>query len=225
MHIGLVGGIGPAATDYYYRRMFTAFVGKNRSLDLTIVHADISTLLTNLAGNDVQAQVDIYQRLVDRLASAGAECVAIASIAGHFCIDTFKSVSPLPVVDMIDSVRLSIRQSGYQRVGILGTRTVMESRLYGGMEGIDIVPPLGDDLRVVSDSYVALATSGAASDAQRTVFNTACARLIREARVEAIVLAGTDLTAVFDEETSAVPLIDCASLHVQSILRYAITHV
>jgi aspartate racemase len=40
MHIGLVGGIGPAATDYYYRRLIALFAESGADLQLTIVHAE-----------------------------------------------------------------------------------------------------------------------------------------------------------------------------------------
>jgi aspartate/glutamate racemase len=36
MHIGLIGGIGPAATDFYYRRLISTFASKKAALDLTI---------------------------------------------------------------------------------------------------------------------------------------------------------------------------------------------
>lgn len=29
MHIGLIGGIGPAATDFYHRRLIAAFAARN----------------------------------------------------------------------------------------------------------------------------------------------------------------------------------------------------
>jgi nucleotide-binding universal stress UspA family protein len=127
MHIGLIGGIGPGATDLYYRRLISAFASKNASLELTIVHADTPTLLSNLARNDAVVQTAIYTRLTNRLVSAAAECVAVTSIAGHFCIDDFKAVSALPVVDMIAEVSRAIEARGLKRIGIIGTCTVMET--------------------------------------------------------------------------------------------------
>ena len=59
MHIGLIGGIGPAATDFYYRRLISTFASKKAALELTIVHADTPTLLGNLANNDAATQVAI----------------------------------------------------------------------------------------------------------------------------------------------------------------------
>jgi len=71
MHIGLIGGIGPAATDFYYRRLISTFASKKAALELTIVHADTPTLLGNLASNDAATQVAIFMKLTNRLAAAG----------------------------------------------------------------------------------------------------------------------------------------------------------
>lgn len=117
MHIGLIGGIGPAATDFYYRRLIAAFAARSQPLELTIVHADTSTLLRHQAANDRAAQVAIYQRLTARLAAAGAECTVVTSIAGHFCIAEFEAVSPLPVINLLSVVNAAIEARGLHRVG------------------------------------------------------------------------------------------------------------
>lgn len=222
MHIGLIGGIGPAATDFYYRRLISTFADKKAALELTIVHADTPTLLGNLASNDAAAQVVIYTRLTNRLVAAGAECVVVTSIAGHFCIEAFKAVSPLPVVDLISEVRRDIEKRGLKRIGIIGTRTVMETRFYGGITSAEVIPPRGNDLDDVHNAYVTMAASGVATDSQRAVFTAACRRLIRDMGVEAIMLGGTDLALIFDAQTSEFPLVDCAGIHVEAIARLAI---
>jgi aspartate racemase len=221
MHIGLIGGIGPAATDFYYRRLISAFAAKQTTLELTIAHADTLTLLDNLSRNDKQAQAAIFTRLTTRLATAGANCVAITSIAGHFCIDNFKAGSPLPAVDMIAEVGKAIRERGYSRIGILGTQTVMETRFYGSVSSAEIIIPSGQDLMDVHQAYVTMAAGGVVTDAQKSVFDTVSRRLLGEQGVQAIVLGGTDLALVYDERTCEFPLIDCAAIHVDAIVRLA----
>jgi aspartate racemase len=223
VHIGLIGGIGPAATDYYYRRLISAFASEKAELELTIVHADTPTLVSNLANNDAAAQVVIFTRLTDRLAAAGAECVVVTSIGGHFCIDAFKAVSSLPVVDMISEVGRAIERRGLKRIGILGTRTAMETRFYGGVTGAEVIPPSGQDLDDVHQAYVAMAMSGVVTEAQRLVFNTVSRKLLKENGAEAIMLGGTDLALAFSQQDTAFPLVDCAAIHVDAIVRLAIS--
>lgn len=223
MHIGLIGGIGPAATDFYYRRLISTFARRNAVLELTIVHADTPTLLNNLSANDAAAQTAIYSRLTDRLVRAGAECVGVTSIAGHFCIDHFKAVSPLPVVDMIAEVSRAIEVRGLKRIGILGTRTVMETRFYGRISTAEIVPPGGADLEDVHQAYISMAASGVVTEEQRSIFQAASNRLIADQGVEAILLGGTDLALVFNEQTAGFPLVDCAGIHTDAIAQLALS--
>ena len=219
MQIGLIGGIGPPATDFYYRRLISTFAHAGAPLDMTIVHADTPTLIAHLAGNDVAAQVAIYSRLTQRLARAGAGCVAVTSIAGHFCIEAFKPVSPLPVIDMIAEVGRAIGSLGFRRIGILGTRTVMASRFYGGVTAAEIIPPAGAALDAVHQAYVDMATAGAVTAAQRAVFMAASHDLL-QGGVEAILLGGTDLALAFAGDVG-FPVVDCAAIHADAIAALA----
>jgi aspartate racemase len=219
VHIGLIGGIGPAATDYYYRRLIAAFARAQVPLELTIAHADTPTLLANLAADDKAAQTAIYVRLTERLARAGAECVAVTSIAGHFCIEAFEPVSALPVVDMIQAVSAAIAERGLKRIGLLGTRTVMQTRFYGAIHTAEIVPPA--DIDAVHDAYVAMAAAGTVTQGQRDVFDAACRDLLTHALVDAVMLGGTDLALAYDAATAPFPLVDCAGVHVEAITALA----
>jgi len=202
--------------------LISTFARKKATLELTIVHADTPTLLSNLARNDAAAQTAIYTRLTNRLVSAGAECVVVTSIAGHFCIDEFKAVSPLPVVDMLAEVSRAVEARGLKRVGIIGTRRVMETRFYGRITAAEIVPPGGPDLEDVHQAYVSMAASGFVTEEQRSIFHAASHRLIEEQGAEAIMLGGTDLALVFNEETAEFPLVDCAGIHADAIATLAI---
>ena len=152
MHIGLIGGIGPAATDLYYRSLIDACRAAGTPLDATIAHADGPTLRDNLIAGRTGAQAEIFARLARRLADAGAGCVAVTSIAGHFCIDAFRELSPLPVIDMLECVPNRLRQAGWRKLGILGTRQTMQSRMFGSLGGIEVLVPDENVIDAVHDS-------------------------------------------------------------------------
>jgi aspartate racemase len=115
MHIGLIGGSGPAAQDYYTRQLIGHFSHAGVRLDLTTAHGDAPTLLANLAADRRAQQAAIFVCLTERLARAGAEFVAVTSIAGHFCRAEFAAASPLPVIDMIDVVARDVAARGTRR--------------------------------------------------------------------------------------------------------------
>jgi len=221
VHIGLIGGIGPAATDFYYRSLVERMAASSGELELTIVHADTPTLLANQAVDDVQAQVEIYDRLTRRLEAAGAHSVAVTSIAGHFCIDAFTSVSVLPVIDLLTVVDVAVQACGYRRVGLLGTRGVMVSRLYEALSDVEVVTPPGQDLNAVHDAYVTMASTATCTQEQRECFFDAGRAMIEEQEADAVLLAGTDLTLAFRGYDAGFPVFDCAEAHVRAIFEEA----
>ena len=223
MHIGLFGGTGPAATDFYYHSLITAFAIKKAALELTIVHAGTPGFLNNVASNNSSAQVTMYLNLTKRLEAAGAECVVVTSVAGHFCIDEFKIKSPLPVVDMIPAVNGAIKRQGLKRIGILGTRTAMETRFYGSVPAAEIIPPKGQELEEVHCAYIEMATTGIVTEAHRIVFYSASRTLLNQEGVEAIMLGGTDLVLAFNEKDIKFPLVNCAAIHVDAIVEFALS--
>lgn len=220
MHIGLIVGIGPAATDYYYRYLISALARAGLDLTLTMAHADTPTLLRHQAEGNVRAQVNIYSQLTDRLQRAGIEQVAVTSIAGHFCIDTFKAISPVPVIDLLDVVKTEMNNRGFKKVGLLGTRVVMESRFYGVLAGVEVVPPAGNLLEV-HDAYISMATAGVASPEHREVFMRA-AKTLCEQGCESIMLGGTDLALVFKKDQNpGFEIFDCAQVHAEAVAQVA----
>jgi aspartate racemase len=83
MHIGMIGGIGPAATVVYYQRLVTAFRNLGVPLDLTIVNAHVNTLVGNAEAGRKQEQAEVYAGLLARLKAAGADFGTITSLGGH----------------------------------------------------------------------------------------------------------------------------------------------
>jgi len=221
MHIGLIGGIGRAATEFYYRQLSIASARAKRRLELTIVHADLADLLKNLTSDSRAAQAEIFRTLTARLKAAGADVVAITSMAGHFCIREFRKVSPLRVFSAIEAVQADLTQRGINAVGLLGTRAVMTSQLFGGLKEFVVKIPDGDVLERTDREYVAMARAGRVSEPQREFFFET-GRSLHRAGAEVVLLAGTDLFLAFDGRECGVATIDCATVHIDSLLRLSL---
>lgn len=221
MHVGLIGGIGPAATDYYYRGLIRALAKTGHSLDATIVHANSGTLIGNLSENNIEAQTEVFLKLTDRLVAAGADCVAVTSIAGHFCINPVIKKSPIPVNNLITVVDAEVQKLGLSRVGLVGTKTVMESQFYGGLSSVEVVVPEGDDLNNVHNNYVEMAMGMSATESHREIFLRAGQQMCDAQGAEAVLLAGTDLFLAFDGLPCEFTAIDCAKIHIAALAEQA----
>ena len=222
MHIGLIGGIGPAATAFYYQRIVQLFALAAVPLDLTIAHTDLASLMANMKDKNPTAQAAEYLRVTNGLAAAGADCVAITSFGGAFCADEFDAISPLPTINGPAAMAEHLQEAGRSCVGLLGTSTVMGSKLYGKLDGVCevLIPDDAEAMEQAHADYCALALNGAATDAQRDRLYAAAQQLC-DRGAEAVILGGTDLNVIFDGSDAHAPVIDSAEVHVQAIVRRA----
>jgi aspartate racemase len=163
-----------------------------------------------------QVQALVFRDIAHRLQAAGADVVAITSIAGHFCVREFEAVSPIPVVDALDAIRRELLRRAVRTVGVLGTEAAMTSNLFGGLNGFEVRVPAGELLELTDREYLAMARAGRASDAQRAFF-VAAGQGLHEAGAEVVLLAGTDLFLAFDGRDCGVTTLDCAVIHVNAL--------
>jgi aspartate racemase len=213
MHIGLIGGIGVAATIVYYGRLAAAVGGrKGGKLDLTIVHGDIQELIRNNLADRREEQARAFLPLVERLRDAGCDCAALTSLGAHFCFDELAAISPLPLVSGVAPLDTYFVGRGIRRIGLLGTRVVMRTRLYGQLAATEALA-LDDEIETIGQTYQEVAVAGTCSPAQREIF-IAAGRRMMAAGAEAIVLAGTDLNLAFDGQETGYPVIDALDVHV-----------
>jgi aspartate racemase len=203
--LGLIGGLGPLATVHYYRELAKAEAG-----EMLIVHADMAHALSHVQRGDRIGLAAYFAKLIERLALGGAELAAISAITPHICIRELEKISALPLVNIIEVIGAEIRSRGYQRVALFGTRFVVESRMFGMLDGVEVVVP--DEVEAIHEAYMQTVNGG-------TEGRSVLSRIARELPVDAIVLAGTDLALIFDETNTDFPHVDGAKVHIEAIVR------
>jgi len=213
MHIGLIGGIGVAATIVYYQRLTAAAAARGVArLELTIAHGEIQELIRNNLADRREEQARAFLPLVQRLNDAGCDCIALSSLGAHFCLDELAALSPLPIVSAVAPLDAYFVEQGIKRIGLLGTRVVMRTRLYGQLARTDAIA-LDDEIEILGQTYQDVAVAGTSSSGQRERFLDAGRRMIA-AGADAIVLAGTDLNLAFDGQDPGYRVIDALDVHV-----------
>jgi aspartate racemase len=220
MHIGLVGGIGVAATVVYYQRLAAKAAAMGTVLRLTLSHGDVQTLIRNNLADLRQPQAEVFAQQIAELKGAGAEVAALTSLGGHFCFDELAAISPLPLVSGVAPLDGYFASEGIGRIGLLGTRVVMKTRLYGRLSRTEAVA-LDDDLDVIGQTYQDIAVAGTCTPDQRRFFMEAGRRMVEQMGAEAVVLAGTDLNLAFDGQNPGYPVIDALDVHVDLLARIA----
>jgi aspartate racemase len=151
------------------------------------------------------------------LSEAGADVAAISAVTPHVCITELANASPIPIVNILDVVRAELDSRGLQRIALLGTRYVIESELFGSLSGFDVVTPTASETSVIDSVYRELALRGHGVPGDRESLSRIALDLCERERLDAVVLAGTDLSVLFDSEDPAFPSVDCSLVHIRAI--------
>jgi aspartate racemase len=220
--IGLVGGLGPAATVYYYNALLRAHAELGVKPDVVVVHADVTHVLGLVRDGDIAALAHYLAGSVERLARAGATIAAVPAVTPHICAPALQELSPLPLVSILDVIRDGLKQRAVNRIALFGTRFVIETDLFGTLSGLEVIRPRGDELKIINAIYLELVASAAASEAQADRLRTIAREMKERERLDAIVLAGTELALIGDWHELKPRILSAADLHVAEIVRRAV---
>jgi aspartate racemase len=210
MHVGLITGLGPAASVVYYQRLTEVAAQRGCRLELTMVEANIREVLTNNLAGRTQEQAEIFSVLLRRLKAAGADFASITAIGPLFCWEETLALSPLPLLSAVAPLDLFCADQGFSKVGLLGTARAMRTKLFGQMRRTDVLVP--DNVEIVGKAYQDMAVEGRCDTATRQLlFDAGKEMMIQGA--DAVALAGTDLLLAFDGRDPGFPIIDALEVH------------
>lgn len=216
--LGLVGGLGVGATIHYYQKLARAHEAQGYTMDIVIAHAEVSRVFEYVQAGDRDGLAGYLIGYIDRLRIAGAEFAAIPAITPHYCVRELVAASPLPLLSIFDPLVEELVARAIRRVSVFGTRYVMDSALYGFAGDVEIVRPTPEEMEYIHAAYLELLQKGAGTQEQHRNLTSIAHSLRQRDRVEAIILAGTDLSLLFNEANTEFPHVDCAALHLERIL-------
>lgn len=217
--LGLVGGLGIEAGIYYYQQLAKAHAAIGVPLEMILVHADVNKAVGHMFAGERHELAEYLLALIGRLAAGGANIAAIPAVTPHACIDEVAARSPIPLVSILDAVSAELQRRGLRRIALFGTQFVIESDLYGALpDSITVVRPSREEIARIDELYRAYAVSGKGGAQERAEFTAIANELCEREQLDAIVLAGTDLTALFEGQEPAFPYVDASQIHIAAIM-------
>jgi aspartate racemase len=158
---------------------------------------------------------------------AGAELLVCPDNTAHQALDLVRAQSPVPWLHIAEEVAAVAAQRGFRRLGILGTRYLMEgpvypSRLAERSIGFEI-PDVPDRDRINAIIFNEL-VQGVFNDASHRYFQEVIEKLAARG-CDAVVLGCTEIPLLVSEADSSLPVIDSTRTLARAVLREAITGV
>lgn len=215
--LGLIGGLGVGAAVHYYVNLAKAHHEQDRVMELVMAHAEPPLLMEFIRAGDREGMARHLVRFILRMKDAGAEFAVIPAVTPHYCIHELVASSPLPLLNIFDPLNRELASRKLKRVAVFGTRFVIESDLYGEVAGVELVKPQAGEIELIHNVYTKLALSGEGGPEQHRQLTELAQKLIERERLEAIILAGTDLSLLFNASNTDFPCVDCAEVHIAAI--------
>ena len=168
---------------------------------------------------------DILVEAGTALKEAGANFLIICANTIHKIADAVAERSKLPILHIADAAGKAIVEQGLRRVGLLGTRFVMEEtfyrdRLQKGF-GIDVLMPGQTEQDIVHRIIYGELCLGKIEQVSRQ----ACLKVIeglRERGAEGIILGCTELPLLIRPGDIQVQLFDTTRLHAEAAVELAL---
>lgn len=216
---GLVAGLGVGAGIFYYRSLVNAHLARGLSPNILMVHADVRRVMAHAAAREVPELASYLAGLLHQLAGGGAEIATIPAFSPQICAQELADLSPLPLISLLDVIAAEVERRSLQRVAIFGARVTVETKLFGRLQNTDVITPEPAEVDLLSSIYVRIVEEEQASEADYATLRALAHTLIDRERLDAILLAGTDLAFVFNPENTDFPHLDGARRHIDAIMQ------
>lgn len=216
---GIIGGIGPESTIFYYRQIIAGY--RKRAPDggwptIILNSIDLKYEL-ELVERDHAGLTKYLAEEIERLERAGADFGLIASNTPHLVFDAVRKLVDLPLLSIVEATRDHAKQHGARTLALLGTRFTMESRFFAdkfSAAGMRVVVPDRDQRNWIHDRYIHELIENVLLPETRSGLLAIIHRMIGRDNIDAVLLAGTELPLILtDNGGTGVPFFDTAEIH------------
>lgn len=158
-----------------------------------------------------------------KLTAIGAELLICPDNTVHLGLGYIRSESPVPWLHIAEEVATAAAVRGYRRVGLLGTRYLVESPIYPeklASQGIACEVPHAQDRARVNDVIFNELVCGRLEEGSRRYFGEVIGDLARRG-CDAVILGCTEIPLLIGEQDSPLPILDSTRILARAALREA----
>lgn len=224
--LGLIGGLSWRSTAAYYthlNRTINAAHGNNTNPPLWIASLNQQEIHQLQGRGDWDGIGARLEQAALGLEAAGVAGIALASLTAHRCAERLRGALRVPLLAVADALRPAIRQRGWTRVGLLGTRHTMEQPfliepLTAG-SGLEVLVPPPAQQRQLQELILSQLSLGRFEEAGAAVVRRAITALAEQG-AEAVILGCTELPLLPGLELAERPLLDALTCHADALAAF-----
>ena len=225
-HVGIVA-VSAEGAALCYRTLCVegaSALGPHAHPPVTMHTTPLSEYMRRIETGDWDGVADLMARSASILVAAGAELIVCPDNTVHRAYDRAAAQVGVPWLHIAEEVAAEATRQGYGRLGILGTRHLMEGPVYSsrlGPHGIGYLVPEPQDRARIDGVIMDELVYGRFTDASRSYFADVIAGLAGKG-CDAVVLGCTEIPLLVGPEDSPLPVLDSTRLLARAALREAV---
>jgi aspartate racemase len=225
LHIGIVACSAEGAA-LCYRTICSEGGAAREKYDHpeTTMHShSFAAYMRFIEAGDWESVAELMFSSAEKVSAAGADFAICPDNTIHQAFDMVAERSPLPWLHIAEEVAAEAERRGYGRLGVMGTRFLMEGPVYVsklGEVGIASIVPEDEERQHVDHIIFEELVQGIFTDESRSYLCGIIARL-KERGCDAAVLGCTELPLIIAQEDSPLPILDSTRLLARGALREA----
>ena len=226
-HIGIVGCSAEGAALCYRTICVEGaeLLGPHAHPEVTLHTPSLADYMNCIYRDDWQGVGDLMLASASKLAKVGADFLICPDNTIHQAMPYVLPRSPLPWLHIAEVVAAQAVDRGYRRIGITGTRWLVESNVYPeklAARGLEYARPNAAEReeinRIIMDELVCSVFKPEAV----TYFQRVIARLKKDEGCDAVVLGCTEIPLIISDANSPLPTLDSTRLLARAALRRAV---
>ncbi len=225
-HIGIVACSAEGAA-LCYRTICTEapeMLGKYAHPEVTMHTFLLADYMRYIEAGDWENVAGLMLASVKKVAAAGAEFAICPDNTIHQAFEIFIDKSPIPWLHIAGVVAEEAGRHRYKRLGILGTRFLMEGPVYPeklDAAGIVHLIPEKENRERINSIILDELVVGVFTDESRAYF-TGVINWLKGRGCDAVVLGCTEIPLIVTQESSPLPVLDSTRLLARAALRKAV---
>jgi len=226
--IGLIGGMSWESSVEYYRiinETIQAKLGGLHSAKSVMYSVDFAEIELLQHQGRWQEAAQVLIGAAKSVENGGADFVVLCTNTMHKVADDIQAHINIPFLHIADATARQIKDSGINKVGLLGTRFTMEEDFYKSRltqkYGLDVIIPNAEEREIVHRAiYDELVVGEIRQDSKQRYLDI-IQRLV-EGGAEGIILGCTEIGLLVRDGDCRVPLFDTTKIHAVAAVEYAL---
>ncbi|WKK15793.1 amino acid racemase [Achromobacter insolitus] len=226
LHIGIVACSAEGAA-LCYRTLCAEgaqHLGPHAHPEISLHTHSLADYVACLDRADLAGVAALMLSSAGKLARADADFLICPDNTIHQALEHVLPQSPLPWLHIAEEVAAEAEARGYRRIGILGTRWLVDSNVYPdklGNRGLQWLRPSESDrdtlARIIMDELVY-----GIFKPESVVLLQAVIERLRDAGCDAVVLGCTELPLALNDGNAALPTLDSTRILARAALKRAL---